>query len=660
MKFSVTFKRAFCACLAFCAASFCAASFANDQEMQEVKKRAAAIAPTLPDAPNFGVRAKDRAFWDKLANLKSAKTAIDQAEDSLKNPLPDLPESLYKEYYKNGNRSNYQNAYGHLTRRVVVLALAEQYKPEGRYVDALNEAILYLCAQPSWVLPAHDRNHVIYDGKDIYSDLGSTLAGAQLAIAINLHEDKLPAETVQLAKAEIERRLLKPYRDAVAAQKPNSGMWWMRTLNNWNAVCQAGTVAAALNIVESKEERAFYLAGADYFSETCFMNGFTNDGYCSEGMGYWNYGVGNYMYLAALARVATNGQLDLFRFPKMRAVLDYAPTLEIDKNNYAVFADCAMTARPSALYVGYLSRLKNYGYTEFEDRGLGANFNAADMMAVASFGCDEAITFAEPKEAQKFALPIRTEFPDAGVMICRPNADVQGAYFAAAFKGGHNNEMHNHNDVGSYTLILGAADPKAPSLFVSRDPGGETYTARTFSGRRYEGQLLNSYGHPVPRIAGKLQSTGSAAKGVVVEKTLTDDVDKFTIDFRSAYDVKTLKTLTRTFEYGRASKENAGYFEIVDSATFEEGKSEEFETAIVTFEKAAIEQQGNALTVKIGNAVITASAKDKNGAEQKLVAETTIVGENDASVPNKPTRIALKVEGPVNSTVVTQRFEVQK
>ncbi len=497
-------KATLCALTLF--ASTCAIATANDQDQAEILKRAAQIAPALADAPNIGARAKDRALWDKLAANDAGKRTIKAAEGYMDAELPDLPESLYKEYYENGNRSHYQSAYGRLTTRMDRLSLAEQYENKGRFLDALNETIVYFCKQPSWMLPAHDRNHVVYDGKDIYSDLGSTLAAAKLAVAINLHGDKLPAETVAIAKQELEERILKPYRDSVVAEKPNSGMWWVRTENNWNAVCHAGTICVALNVVDSKEERAYYLAGADYFSEKYFFEGFTNDGYCSEGMGYWDYGVGNYITLGALARVATNGALDLFRFPKMRAILDYAPTLEIDRNNYAVFADCSMTARPSAVYVGYLSRLKNYGYTEFEARGLDANFKSIESIDVVSFGFDEEVTFAgSPAQAERFTLPIRTDFPDARVTIVRPNANASGRYFAAAFKGGHNAEMHNHNDVGSYTLIMcDAADKKAADLFVCRDPGSETYTARTFSSRRYDGELLNSHGHPVPVVAGQV------------------------------------------------------------------------------------------------------------------------------------------------------------
>ncbi|MBR4753314.1 MAG: hypothetical protein IK077_16320 [Thermoguttaceae bacterium] len=681
------------------------AAYGSEAEMKEIEARAEKIAPMLAEAPNFGARAAGQDVWDRLAQSPSAKSMIRSAEGLLKQDMPVLTEDLYKEYFVNGNRSHYQSQFGAVNRRIEVFTLAEKFENKGRFVDALNEAILYFCDQPSWLLPAHDRNAVVYDQKDVYSDLGATLASGNLAISINLLADKLPAETVERARAEIERRILKPYRDAVAggdfmsvaqrleeklpagivdkvkqeaarrlalkakapvfekvAENVNAGMWWVRGTNNWNAVCHAGTVASALNVVESREERAFYLAAADYFSETRFMIGFTEDGYCSEGMGYWNYGVGNYMLLGALARVATNGQLDMFRFPKMRAVLDYAPNLEIDKGNYAVFADCSMTAKASALYVGYLSRLKGWGYETFERAGLGSNFGFGDPMDVVSFGFDADVTFAETSgEPKPFKLPIRTEFPNAGVMICRPDPSATGRYFAAAFKGGDNNEMHNHNDVGSYSLLMGdASDPKAADVFLSRDPGGETYTARTFGSRRYEGQLLNSYGHPVPRIAGKLQDPGAKSKGVVIEKNLTDEKDVFAIDFKSCYNVPTLQKLTRQFEFVRARDAESGSFTITDSVAFEEGKSETFETAMITFEKFEIQENDGALTIKFADAQVDVSATDANGAKLNLVAETTIVGENDESVPNKPTRIALRVDGPVNSAVVAQVFAVAK
>ena len=69
------------------------------------------------------------------------------------------------------------------------------------------------------------------------------------------------------------------------------------------------------------------------------------------------------------------------------------------------------------------------------------------------------------------------------------------------------------------------------------DPGGEVYTRRTFSAHRYDSKVLNSYGHAVPVIAGQLERTGAAARGVILETNFTPASDVFTLDIRSAYAV---------------------------------------------------------------------------------------------------------------------------
>ena len=69
------------------------------------------------------------------------------------------------------------------------------------------------------------------------------------------------------------------------------------------------------------------------------------------------------------------------------------------------------------------------------------------------------------------------------------------------------------------------------------DPGGEIYTARTFSSRRYDSQVLNSYGNAVPVIGGRLQRTGAEARAIVRRADFTDQEDTLTLDIRSAYDV---------------------------------------------------------------------------------------------------------------------------
>jgi len=45
----------------------------------------------------------------------------------------------------------------------------------------------------------------------------------------------------------------------------------------------------------------------------------------------------------------------------------------------------------------------------------------------------------------------------------------------------------------------------------------DVYPARTFSSRRYESDVLNSFGHPAPLVNGKLQKTGRQASGRLID-----------------------------------------------------------------------------------------------------------------------------------------------
>ena len=60
---------------------------------------------------------------------------------------------------------------------------------------------------------------------------------------------------------------------------------------------------------------------------------------------------------------------------------------------------------------------------------------------------------------------------------------------------------------------------------------------KTFSKDRYKSGVLNSLGHPVPRVAGKLQRTGRSAAAKLLDTRFTDTVDIMAMDISAAYDV---------------------------------------------------------------------------------------------------------------------------
>jgi hypothetical protein len=165
-------------------------------------------------------------------------------------------------------------------------------------------------------------------------------------------------------------------------------------------------------------------------------------------------------------------------------------------------------------------------------------------------------------------FPLSTWFDQGGVLIARPS-HASRPRFAVALKAGHNAEHHNHNDVGSYVASL---DGEALLL----DPGSMVYTADTFSSKRYRFAIMNSYGHPVPIINGKLQQAGSVARAKVLILERTDDMDTFGLDLTDCYDEPNLESLKRTWTYDRRGD---GALRVVDQVTFREPGR--IETALV-------------------------------------------------------------------------------
>jgi hypothetical protein len=87
--------------------------------------------------------------------------------------------------------------------------------------------------------------------------------------------------------------------------------------------------------------------------------------------------------------------------------------------------------------------------------------------------------------------------PDAQIMIARSeNGSNQGFYLMA--KAGTNGANHNHNDVGNY-IVFYDGEP------VLIDAGAQTYTKKTFSGRRYQIWNSQSRYHNLPDINGEVQ-----------------------------------------------------------------------------------------------------------------------------------------------------------
>jgi hypothetical protein len=558
---------------------------------------------------------------------------VQAAERLLDKPLPAQPADLYLDYSRTGNRKPWERVATARRRRIKIFVLAECVENQGRFVPALEEHARRLCAEPTWVFPAHDSQLVNYRGERIDIDLGSARVAGELALACYLLGDRLSKDTRDLVVATVRARVLGPFREMVLGRrKPN---WWLAGTNNWNSVCLAGVAVSAVSLVEDRSERAFFIAAAEQYVRN-FLRGFTPDGYCSEGLAYWNYGFGHYAQLSAALDQSTQGRLDLLAADAALRPARFGSRVEIVGGVYPTFSDCPMNTRPDGRLVGYLNRRLGIGQPAgSRDVPSPERGGLADVLAFTPW---DTVPRSGPSVRAAAASHQRTWFEDAGVLICRPGEGVRGR-FGVALKGGHNAEHHNHNDIGSFIVVVG----DRPVLV---DPGTEVYTARTFSARRYESKVLNSFGHSVPVVAGTLQRGGEDARGRVLEREFTDTRDTLVLDLRTAYDAPDLERLERAFCYERGQ---GGRLVVTDTIAF--ARPQRFETALVTFgawrriapDQLRVEDQGRAveIVVETGGSAFTVDAE--------------MIDENVRS-PRKPRRIAIRLAQPTRAAQVTLRI----
>ena len=498
----------------------------------------AAMLPVQPRGLGKPIGARDA--WDPLREDAATAGILRVAETFAESPPPELPDELYLEFTRTGNRRNYEIPYQKCSSRIGCLVVAECLENKGRFLPAIERDVRAMCEHRSWLLPACDGALGNFRGTHLTVALGSSLRAWMLANTLYWLGDRLPGDLRAHTYDEIRRRVLDPYLAALRSGTTR-GNWWMLCRNNWNAVCNAGVTGAALAIVPSTAERAEILAGME-ISNPFFIKGFTEDGYCSEGVGYWNYGFGRFMMMGLMVRDATGGALDIFTDPKLPAIARFPLDILIQPKVAPAFADCSVRARPDHSVLALIDRV-------FPDIIPGEACTTRPLsgnILTTAFHALHDRTSATPVAIGEESMATHSWFEQAGILVTRDHPGVKTP-LGAAIKGGHNSESHNHNDVGSFVVVL-AGEP------LLLDPGSEVYTRRTFSGRRYESNVLNSYGHPVPVVGGRLQVTGPQARGEVLETSFSDSVSHLKLQMASAYRVPALTSLIRSFVHDRKTR----------------------------------------------------------------------------------------------------------
>ncbi|WP_227871768.1 heparinase II/III domain-containing protein [Paenibacillus bovis] len=127
-----------------------------------------------------------------------------------------------------------------------------------------------------------------------------------------------------------------------------------------------------------------------------------------------------------------------------------------------------------------------------------------------------------------------------GVQSSLPNTKFIAALSA---KGGHNDEPHNHNDLGSFIIHAGGEN-------IFCDPGAGLYTQSYFAPGREQILNISSAGHSIPQINGYEQYSGRAAAAIVEVLQMDEAEMKLGLDLTAAYPAEAgLKKMRRNFHW---------------------------------------------------------------------------------------------------------------
>ncbi len=453
-------------------------------------------------------KAGDAEGWKKVpAAVREAH--IRQAEMRLGADWVVPKASMFLDYVRDGNRSRYEAVSFARRGRLAELVLAEAVEGKGRFVDDILDGIWAISEESFWGVPAHigaqKRGPGLPDVGEPVVDLFAAETAMLLAWTDYLVGDALDRVSPlvrERVRLEIDRRVLGPCLE-------RDDFWWMglrgQKVNNWNPWICSNWLAAALLVEEDPARRARSVHKALRCLDV-FLASYPSDGGCDEGPGYWDRAGGSLFDCLELLDGASGGKIGIFAEPLVQEIGRYIGRVHIAGPWAVNFADAAAKAGGSAALIYRFGRaigdedLMGYGAWLARRQGLGtgaigASFGALGRALPALFGLDE-LAGTGPKE------PLFRDawFPELQVMTARSIAgSTNGLYLAA--KGGHNDESHNHNDVGDF-VVYADGEP------VLIDVGVETYTAKTFSGRRYEIWTMQSAFHNLPTVGGVMQKNG--------------------------------------------------------------------------------------------------------------------------------------------------------
>lgn len=405
-------------------------------------------------------------------------------------PISELTHSDYALYETEGNRRAYEAPYFERRERLSlleVLAVADE-----EYVGDLEEIIKAICDESTWLVPAH-----AYAGIDLFA----TETAAALAETYTILSGRLSDGIRERIMLALNERIVRIYE--------NGSFWWENAACNWSSVCAAGI---GITYMLCFSERAAAVMPRLIASAAAYLESLDGEGYCYEGVNYWQYGFANFCrFFLAYSRFCGKRH-PLSDSPKAINTLAYLENSEMDGNVYLPFADGGFRRWcPCSHYMSIIAQL--YPDSIMPPKHITLPFEkGTGLEDLCCIGMNSS--YVPPSKQES------TYYERAEVFISRKRS------FSFAVKCGSNAELHNHNDIGAFQIVSGGRR-------LICDVGAGNYTKEYFGTpeQRYSIFACSSLAHSVPIVDGKLQSYGENYRG----RVLAHDESSVRMNLAGAY-----------------------------------------------------------------------------------------------------------------------------
>lgn len=373
--------------------------------------------------------------------------------------------------------------------RLGTLALAYRLYGERKYLDAANEALLWVCNYPDWDPPHY---------------LDTAEMATAVAIAYDWLYDALPTSTKDLVKKCLyERAIVRVLREY---EKGSLGSWAKRE-TNWNVVCNTGMVLAALGIAEDyPKEAAVILDNAAKYMPNCLKH-FAPDGVCYEGPAYWGYTTSYLtLYLKAVAD-NDNGKGGIAQLPGLERTALYQKRTLTPSGRLFNFGNAGADAQNSPAFFLFSRMYNQPEVAEWYREKLKLTMQDNLLLHQLFFLSLPWFDNASPKKVEKIpALEIYHNTIN-DIIVFNGNRNKKGSLFLIA--KGEPRQAHQHLDGGTFIV-------ESNGVCWTEDLGADDYALPGFWDGRPDGQRWkyfrnNNFSHNTLSIDHKIQYANGEA-----------------------------------------------------------------------------------------------------------------------------------------------------